>query len=91
MEVLEGVDSGAVVVGPVDSEGVVSNEFGAEGGEGFGVVAGEDAEEGFALFLLLAELFALGAGAHRSQIGDAVDGVAAVGPVDFELLVFFEV
>ena len=80
-----------MVVGPVDFEGVVSDEFCADGGEGFGVVAGEDAEEGFALFLFLAELFALGAGAHRTQIRDAVDRLSAVGPVDFELLVFFEV
>ena len=43
------------------------------------------------LFLLFAELFALGAGAHRAKVGNAVNGLSAVGPVDFELLVFFEV
>jgi hypothetical protein len=83
-----------VLVGPVDSEGVAADELGGDRGEGaFGdVLVGEDGEAGLGLGgLFFAEGLAARAGALGAEVADGVSAGTSVLPVDFELLVLFEV
>ena len=91
-EVLEGVNTAAVVVGPVDPDRVVAHELGGGGDDGGGEVARQNRQRRLGLFgRALANALALGAGAHRSQIRHGVGGALAVLPLDLELLVFLQV
>src|SRR5689334_6832037 len=86
-KILEGVNPAPVLVGPVDPQRVVSHQFGGDGGQGLGVVPGQDRQQRLflrddvdAVGVALADGPALGAGAHRAEVLDAVDALAAVGP-----------
>jgi len=93
-EVVEGVDAGIVAVGPVDLEGVVSDEIRAGGDDAVGEIAGENREGGFDLLLrgvAFADLAALGAGAHRAEQLDWVHAEPGVGPADFQLFISLQI
>src|SRR5687768_16604925 len=93
-EVLERVDSAAVLVGPFDAQRVVSDQLRRDRNGRAGVVAGEDAEREPARvgrnYRGLPLDLALCARAHRAQVCDGIDAPPPVVPVDRELAVFLE-
>lgn len=90
-EVGPGVEPGGVAVVKGDFEGVVADHLGGFGGDGLGEVkpVREDGE-GVGIHLF-AEFSHFGAGGHLAEVRDGVEGFLAVGPVDGEALVFFEI
>ena len=79
------IDAAAVLVRPIDPQGIIADQFRADRRHRPGVIPRQNLQQRFLLPLALAHDLALRARAHRTQIADRVNADMAILPLDFPL------